>query len=230
MPMFGQFTETPYDLRFSIFGIPVRVHPMFWLIAALMGWVEGRPDLIVVWIACVFISIFIHELGHAVTAKAFGWPPEILLYHFGGLASFHPGSGYTSAKSIAISFAGPGAGFVFYVFVRALREWLLRTGTNPGELAIFAIYQLEWINLWWGLINLLPVLPLDGGQICREVCMSWRLRYGLEWALKISIAVSGLVAFYFFSNHDQYGLYPGLLFGALCFHNVQTYQSDRGYW
>ena len=60
--MFG-VSETPYDLRFHALGIPVRVHPLFWLGAALLA---GRADdlaVIVIWVACVFVSILVHEYG-----------------------------------------------------------------------------------------------------------------------------------------------------------------------
>jgi stage IV sporulation protein FB len=58
--MFGTVAPTPYDLRFSLFGIPVRVHPFFWLVSLVMGWSPHAPQLMVVWVACVFVSILVH--------------------------------------------------------------------------------------------------------------------------------------------------------------------------
>ena len=231
--MFGDVGATEFDLRFSIFGIPVRVTPMFWLAGVLTGWSAlQNPQLgieyLLVWIGCLFFSILIHELGHAFSARHYGWPPQVFLYHFGGLAVFTPNYGYTTSRSIFISFAGPGAGFILYGLVVAFKHVLIATGTVPNPLLWYAIYQLEWINLWWGLVNLLPVLPLDGGQISREVCSQLRPRDGMELALKIAIAVSGGVAAYFLMNRFQYGLFPGLLFGMLCVSNFQTLQQHRG--
>ncbi len=226
--MFGQISPTPYDLHFSVIGIPVRVHPMFWLISAIMGWQAGRLDLVMVWIGCVFVSILIHELGHALAARSFGWPPHIVLFHFGGYAAYQPTWGHTAGRSIFISFAGPGAGFILFGLVLALRYTLIQTSTNPGELAVFAIIQMEHINLWWGLVNLLPVLPLDGGRICQELCTKLRRRDGQVLALQIAMVVSGGVAFYFLSHHENFGYYPGILFGVLCYQNFQTYQAYRG--
>jgi len=230
--MFGQIGPTPYDLHFSVFRIPVRVHPGFWIISLLMGWSVGLAEMLgvpaltlaLLWTACVFVSILVHELGHALTAWYFGWPPEIVLYHFGGLASYHPTVGHTSGRSILISFAGPGAGFLLYGVVCAVELALVENQVRPGVLVGYSIFQLKWINLWWGLVNLIPVLPLDGGQICREVCLSLSRRQGMLWSLRIAMVVSALVAYYSLSHHQ---MYIGLLFGFLCFQNFQTYDAHR---
>ena len=78
--MFGTVAPTPFDLKFSIFGIPVRVHPLFWLVSVIMQWNVHDPRTTLIWVVCVFVSILIHELGHALTAKSYGWPPHIVLY------------------------------------------------------------------------------------------------------------------------------------------------------
>ena len=81
------FQPTPtsrYDLRFSIAGIPVRVHPLFWLIALLLG-SSGDLLQIVIWIFVVFVSIVVHELGHAFALRWYGLRSQILLHFSGGL-------------------------------------------------------------------------------------------------------------------------------------------------
>ena len=45
--MLGNVSPTPYDLKFTLFGIPVRVHPFFWLFSAIMGWGSGNLKMIV---------------------------------------------------------------------------------------------------------------------------------------------------------------------------------------
>ena len=114
------------------------------------------------------------------------------------------------------------------MIVVAIKEALLRTQTIPNEQVAYAIFQLEWINLWWGLINLIPVLPLDGGRISQEVCNSVNRRSGQTWALRIGIVASGAVAVYALS---QRRFYIAFLFGLLCIQNVQMLESNRrGYW
>lgn len=232
--MFGSIQPTPYDLQFSVFGIPVRVLPSFWLVGAIMGWSEGWAQMlgenvlavVLVWLVCIFASILVHELGHAVMARAFGWPPEVVLYHFGGLAMYNPTWRHTPARSIVISLAGPGAGFILYAIVRATREVLVTRGVLGPEphLGHYAVIQLEYINLWWGLVNLLPVLPLDGGRVSEQVLGILRVRNSADVCLKISVVVAGAVALYFLMNEV---LYAGLLFAFLCVNSIQMLQSTR---
>src|SRR3954468_12089221 len=104
---------TPYDLRFRLFGFPVRVHPLFWVVALLMG----NPDLdrpqalarLALWILVVFGSILLHELGHAFAFRFYGCRGVAVdLFWFGGLASAEqrPRGHW---PNIFISLAGPAA-------------------------------------------------------------------------------------------------------------------------
>ena len=63
--MFQAAPQTRFDLRFNIAGFPVRVHPLFWVIAILLGSGSDNLLMIPVWIVIVFVSILVHELGHA---------------------------------------------------------------------------------------------------------------------------------------------------------------------
>jgi stage IV sporulation protein FB len=233
--MFGAVRNTPYDLRFRLFGIPVNVTPWFWVAGIVLGWSlisAHRFDLLFIWVGTVFISILVHEFGHAFTAKAFGWPPEIFLYEFGGLAIFRPSYGYTTAKSVLISFAGPAAGFVLYGLIR-LCDYLLDSNNALSDLSdgsreriFFFLKQMVFINLWWGLVNLLPVLPLDGGRIAESLLARFRPWDGKALAVKLSVVVAAGVAIYAFQKGERYA---ALMFGLLCLSNVQSMQQ-RGPW
>src|SRR5690242_9793394 len=120
--MFGTVAPTPLDLNFSLFRIPVRVHPFFWLVSALMGWNPHNVNAMLLWIVCVFVSILIHEMGHALTAAHYGWRPHVVLYSFGGYAQYFPTRGHTAGRAIVVLFAGPGAGFVFYALIYAVER------------------------------------------------------------------------------------------------------------
>ena len=234
--MFGQIRPTEFDLHFSMFGISIRVHPAFWIVGAIMGWNDGIARVlevnvlvpVLLWLAVIFVSILVHELGHALTAQHFGWPPEITLYHFGGLASYRPTFGYTPRRRVLISLAGPGAGFLLYGLIRGAEFWMVEVGYVPPPLLRYVLFQAEWVNLYWGLINLLPVLPLDGGHVAEEICKAVRPRDGEYIAIQLAILVAGGVAFYLLSHHEQFGLYPGVLFGMLCYMNFQSLQQRRG--
>jgi Zn-dependent protease len=232
--MFGSVQPTQFDLRFRLFGIPVTVTPWFWLAGVLGGWNSGTRehlDLLVIWIGCLFISILVHEMGHAFLAKSFGWPPEVFLYLFGGVAVYRPGYGHTTTRSVLISLAGPGAGFVLYGLIRVLRELAVSSGwfhtLDPAardRLGDF-FFQMEWINLWWGLVNLIPVLPLDGGRIAEALLLRARPFDGRRLAVMLGVAVSAAVAFYFFAVNKNFGTFPAMLFAVLCISNVQMLQQ-----
>ena len=222
--MFGTVAPTPYDLRFSLFGIPVRVHPFFWLVSLVMGWSPHHPQLMLIWVVCVFVSILVHELGHALTAQYFGWQPHIVLYSFGGYASYQPTREHSTARSILVLIAGPGAGFVLFALVLGIELLLVFQSVELPDLAQVAVADMIWINLFWGLMNLLPVYPLDGGQICRAALSHWRPYDGVDMSLKISLIFAIGVALAAF----QFGqTYSALLFGILAFENFQALQGAR---
>lgn len=224
--MLGPVQPTEYDLQFSVFGIPVRVIPTFWLLAALLGWSLIQLGLIyvLVWILVVFVSILAHELGHALTAARLGYPPRIFLYHFGGVAMFTPHGNYTAGKSILITLAGPAVGLLLGGAVFITSQVLVIRGVAIHPLALRAIGMLLFVNIWWSLLNLLPVLPLDGGQICRDVCTSINPRRGELWSIRIALVVSGAVALWAFTSQQ---LYLGILFGLMCYQNFQQLQYRR---
>lgn len=228
--MFGPIQPTRYDLAFSLFGVPVRVIPWFWLIAALLGFnLLHDPDqgllLLLIWMGVVFLSILVHEFGHATLAAVFGYPPSILLYHFGGLTLYHPTHGYSTARAILITAAGPAFGLVLAVLAMLAMTFIRPLAMHP--LGQFTLMQLLYVNVFWTVLNVMPVLPLDGGQICREVCLAASPRRGIYVALWISIftaLVLGLGLLYLFR-----GTYAGLIFLLLAFQNYQELQQRRSW-
>ncbi|MBX3438566.1 MAG: hypothetical protein KF861_13825 [Planctomycetaceae bacterium] len=226
--MLGPVQPTEFDLQFSVLGIPVRVIPTFWLLAVVLGWTYSQFgwEYLAAWVAVVFVSIMIHELGHAVMASSFGYPPRIFLYHFGGLAMFTPHGNYTAGKSILITLAGPGVGLAFGGCVILASRLLMQNNAGLSPLWLETIHMLVFANIGWSLLNLLPVLPLDGGQVCRDVCTSLSPRRGELWAIRIALVVAGAVALWAFTAQQ---LYVGLLFGLMCYQNFQELQQRR-YW
>lgn len=195
---------SPYDLRFNLGRMPVRVHPLFWLVSVLLGIDLKEPKLVLLWVGVVFVSILIHELGHAMTARAFGWSPHIVLYGMGGLAIYQP-TYRSRAKQMLVTAAGPMAGFLFAaVIVMALvandrATTFFGLGVGKGEFISnpylrFVVHQALWLNVIWGLVNCLPIMPLDGGQFTREILTGVNPRNGLLWSFQLSMLVAALVA------------------------------------
>ncbi|MGD9856588.1 MAG: site-2 protease family protein [Planctomycetaceae bacterium] len=229
--MFGPVQPTAYDLQFSLLGIPVRVLPWFWLTSVLLGFdtLQIGPEYLLAWVGIVFVSILVHEFGHATVAALFGYPPRIFLYHFGGLAMYAPGYNYTQGKSILISLAGPGAGFLVggavSLLISPLIGWGVVAPPQQGwTLSSFIVEQLLYVNIWWGVVNLLPVLPLDGGNICRDVCTSMSPRQGERWAVAIGLATAAAVAVWAFRNGQTY---IAILFGFMALQNFEQLQRRR---
>jgi Zn-dependent protease len=216
--------ETAFDLRFRIFGIPVRVHPMFWLISAVLGWGYIRIGLgyVLLWVACTFVSILVHELGHVLMGLAFGNRSHIVLYSFGGLAI---GSNREPHRwqRIAVLFAGPLAGFLLLGAVLLFAWYALPRIDPEGDMEALdeAVDMLFFMNLFWNLLNLLPIWPLDGGQISREVCTAVSPWNGARVALGLSFLLAGVLALHFLLAANGRPLIPflpgGGMFSALFF-------------
>ncbi|HBT78429.1 MAG TPA: hypothetical protein DEB39_16225 [Planctomycetaceae bacterium] len=242
--LFSEPSATPYDWRFRFLGMSVRVHPFFWLIAVLLGPKEATADLgivplIVAWVVSVFISVFIHELGHALTLKyLFGANPWIAFYGMGGL-TMHDPLYYRrrpgTAGNIFISFAGPFAGFLFAALLIGL--WIfaglfgagfhvdVSAGLHP--FVAYTFHFMIFISIVWGIFNLLPVYPLDGGQISREVFLWFSPRRGIVASLWISIVTAFAIVALCVSTKN---LLPAILFGFLAFENYRTLSHySRGY-
>ena len=221
---------TEYDLRFSLFKIPVRVSIWFWLLAAFLGFdlLRSSFELFVVWMLVVFVSILVHEFGHALVATALGYSVRVLLYQFGGLAMFEPDSRYSRSKSIAISLAGPGAGLTLYFISKLGATYLPSVQNVLSPTALFLllnalIFSMS-VNLVWSLLNLLPIMPLDGGNVFREICTHISPRNGVRFAAQTGAVLAGVLCAYCLTNGM---FYNAVLVGSLCAQNIQIAQQRR---
>ncbi|MGW8257439.1 MAG: metalloprotease, partial [Thermoguttaceae bacterium] len=231
--MLGEPAPTQGDLNFKLFDIPVRIHPFFWLVAAMLG--ASSPDLpaLLMWVAAVLISILVHEMGHALVLKAYGFHSWVVLYGLGGITCHNPGENYRSKGNspfgqIAISFAGPGAGFllagalVAVLFLAGFREQilffqplhLLPVWVHATRGAQFINY-IFFVSVFWGLVNLLPIYPLDGGQIVREFLLYVSPQGGIRQSLVLSTLAAVVVAIFAFVQWHEW--FIGLFFGFLAY-------------
>jgi ATP-dependent Clp protease adapter protein ClpS/Zn-dependent protease len=193
-------------MRFHLLGIPVRVQPMFLIVTLIIG--GARPREAVAWLALVFVSVLIHEMGHALAARwLFDARPSIELSGFGGLTTWDAPAGRSWKRRILVSLAGPGAGFVFGALV-----WLVAAmGVGAGPSGQSLLRQLLWINVGWGALNLLPMLPLDGGNVLAALVTrdnaghdQWLVRIislcvaaaATLWALQTRLSVAAMIAAY----------------------------------
>lgn len=248
--MFQAAPQTRFDLRFNIAGFPVRVHPLFWVIAILLGSSSNNLGMILVWIVVVFVSILVHELGHAFAFRHYGQDSHILLHFSGGLTipqSTPWGGGYaniglTPNQHIIVSLAGPFAGFLLAGLTLAVGVALggkiiftTILGVIPfpvvlmpyGSILTDIFITMLWVNVFWGIINLLPVYPLDGGHVSRYILTQHDPMSGLRTSLWVSVITGGILAvvgMVFLGS-----IYMAFLFGLLAFQSFQMLQSISRY-
>lgn len=188
---------TAFDLRFRFLGFPVRVSPFFWLVMALFGqnWFQTGIEFGLIWVACGFASILVHELGHALAMRRFGSPARIELFAFGGMAiaSYTNPSAY---RRMGIAAAGPAAGATLFGIVYGTQELFEWAGTNHYTIVIYG--ALFMMNLYWTIFNLLPIKPFDGGHILREILVIRNVREAdiktqqISFVFAIALGVFGI--------------------------------------
>jgi membrane-associated protease RseP (regulator of RpoE activity) len=218
--MLGIPEPTAYDLRFRFLGIPVRVHPLFWLATAIMARSENLGPVLI-WIGCVFVSILVHEYGHGLMSRLFHSAPAIVLYGMGGLC-YSERERQTPWQRLAVLFAGPGAGLLFYGLI-ALGIHVL--GEPTGSVGWQIVASLTYINLYWSLVNLLPIWPLDGGQITGVVLTMLNRHKGMSWTHVVSLVTGGLLAILVFQYLGDMVL--GFFFALFAFVNFQILQAQH---
>lgn len=206
-------------VRFSIFGIPVEVQPFFWLTLVIIGGALDASSAAAIleiglFVLAGFISILIHELGHALTARKFGAYSSITLQAFGGYAAFS-GVRLSRPQSFAVTAAGPAVQILLGIAVLLAFPYLPEMSRN----AEYFLATLMRISIFWALLNLLPIVPLDGGRLLDAVLGPRRVRITL-WVTVVVASVLGLSMYVF--NHSL--LFP-VFMGMFAW---QAWQELRG--
>jgi len=195
------------DLHFSLLGIPVRISPWFWLAAIFLGVNISERDLglLLIWVVAFFHIHFVARNGARAGHSGVRLPPLDHALRHGGLASYDPTKhrrfgGVKSSEQILISFAGPAAELLLAaVLVGILLA--AKFGDNLSfeppfylpEVSGLKNLRLEmflnflfFVCVFWALVNLLPIYPLDGGQIARELFLRFifATEYGNRWCFR----------------------------------------------
>lgn len=151
---------TNYDLNFSMFGFPVRVHPAFFIMPLLLGapFLQS-PDVnagvaLLTLMAVFFVAVLVHELGHAFAFRYFGIESRVVLYWMGGLAIPDRGNSWSQPtaslnprQQIVVSLAGPIFGFLLAALLVGM------------VMAIGGTVRLGWLGIIPMPISYMP----DGG-------------------------------------------------------------------
>lgn len=201
-----------FELSFRVGSIPVRVEPWFWLSGLVLASSTRDGPRLVLWLAVFFVSVLVHEMGHALAARAFGARASVRLHSFGGVTM--PDRNLPRGRNILMTLAGPFAGFA----LAAVAWFLTPMMASAGPLVAWTLGTLVMVNLFWGVVNLLPVPPLDGGLVLLGALGPRRAKVGHT----VAAVVAALVGLAAVSGGQPY---IAILFGFFCWQNVQALRS-----
>jgi Zn-dependent protease len=200
--------------------IPVSIHPFFWVIAGLIGWLNSGSFLgTLIWILVILVSVLFHEFGHALTACLFGQKPKIALIAMGGVTSYE-NRDLKFWKQFLIVLNGPLFGVLLF-FIASFILYL-KFFENIHIVNFFRVTQV--VNLFWSVVNLLPVLPLDGGQLLRialEACLGVK---GFRLSIFIGMIIALLLSVFFFIKG---GFLIGAIFFLFAFQSFDSWRKSK---
>ena len=205
----------------SLFGFPVRVRPGFIVFLGLIVFLYG--GIIGLWVAAA-IGVFtlVHELGHAFAARATGAEAAISLDFLVAYASYQPSRELRWWERAGIALSGPMLQVVVGCTVLAFM------GVNPLNESDISSSNAT-VAIWWagvalGLLNLVPLLPLDGGALVASVLDAFFPGKGRVWMLYASLVLSAgaLVVMFTTGNTD---LAPFLIF--IMIFQYQSLSAER---
>lgn len=226
-------------IRFTLFGVQVSIHPTLWLTLAILGrayMVSNMVELMsaLLFIIAAFVVLLMHEMGHALVGRRLGGgAPSVYLAWLGGDCT-NETARLTRMQGVVMTVAGPLAslavGLVTYLILclyvgdfglGSVLSVGFAFGVMPAEvlmayppLAMFFFFYLIEVSFWWTILNMLPIFPLDGGQIMQGLMKSRVQMHAISLAvaivLSLTFAVLGLLLLSIFMillavlNHKLY--------------------------
>lgn len=247
--------STGYEWRFQLFGIPVEVQPFFWIVGLVVigedayKWTQASTEggnpfaTMLVTLVMFFLSILIHELGHVLAFRFYGIHSRILLHGLGGLAIPTTQTQRANRRSrwreVVVAAAGPAMETLMVIL--PVVGMLLIFGTVTPEAAqagtVGVFFGINWLvvlfltiymNVFWIIFNLLPILPMDGGRISEGLCKDFLGPYrGYNAALIISIFTGILVVIWAYKTGNTF---LALFVAYMTFQSLQALQGNSGRW
>lgn len=211
----------------TISGTPIWIRPSFLILVALFVFLDLDSQVKAVhallWIPVLLISVLVHELAHAGTIAAFGYGSSTI--ELGGWSGQTTNARQSRpGHEILISLAGPASslalgGLFLVVFMMARQQM------SP-EIFIFVRLML-WANFAWGIFNMLPIFPLDGGQVLFNTLCHFTATHkalGVTTVLSLGLAIAlGLGALW------TKMFFVAVVAASLVMQNWQTWQSLRAF-
>lgn len=212
----------------SIRGTTIGVDFSFLILIALFVASDYDPKAgiqhALLWAPVLLISVLVHELAHAATIGAFGYgPSEIVLGGIGGATMNR-----RRAKpwhDVLISLAGPVSSFALAFLLIALFRRI--PFLQRDRMMIEFIPLLVWANEVWGMFNLLPVAPLDGGHAVRNFLRIF-MREQNAFKVAVWIAIVAGVATVVWAIFNKW-IFVAVLIAWYVFMNYQHWQYFRNH-
>lgn len=230
-------------IEFTLFGIPIRIQPWHWIGLAIIGGalnIRDASDLLIVALFMIvgFLAILLHELGHALVGRKLGGGgASIDLVMLGGYTQ-HYDCRLKGKQNALVIAAGPASTFLFGVIGFFLCLFLMKgslplalevttlLAANPYTafnlvddhglmMQLYFVGCMLFVSFWWTLFNILPIYPLDGGQLLAQYVKSPKRVYliGIITAVIVgflaftylgSILLTAFMAFFAYGNFKSY--------------------------
>ncbi|MBX9680860.1 MAG: hypothetical protein K2X38_19045 [Gemmataceae bacterium] len=233
------FGLTPLTLRFSLFGIPIRLSVMFLLFEAGLAFLVARNDVgqlrgwkfLLAFVVISFVSILMQTMAHVLMGRWYGMPGAVQFSAMGA----QPVGDYprlTGWQRFWVAAAGPITGFGLVMLAQTIKgvvtpqlgRWF------PGDfktqkLVDFMVAELYLINLYYTIYKSLPIQPLPGGDMVREILLWLMPKRGLALSYFLSMIFAlALVALTLYQWRQlnvpiYYFILPLWAFGSLAFEN-----------
>ena len=210
-------------LRFSVLRIPIDVHWSFALIGILV--IRNNPlELVAGFVVGVFVAVLAHELGHALTARAFGAESvKITLFGLGGLTQYPITSRLTAGQQFLIAASGSAVGMTLGGAVYLLRDTSLASDVPDVVYAVGVGVAIA--GLLWGVLNWLPILPLDGGNMARYALELVTPVYALRIAKALTVVAAAIVVYLAATVWDN--TFGAVFIAVIALQGLQTPEHHR---
>lgn len=188
-------------MNFAIKKIPIHIQPIFLLMVALLAWLNAMTFVgTLVWMVVIVVSIIVHEFGHALTALYFRQTVRIDLVGLGGLTTRN-GPPLKLWQNFLITMNGPLFGFLLAFIAYHLFALVPEKSLILKEILMVTIF----VNIFWTIINLLPIQPLDGGHLVMIIFEGLFGFKGVKFATILSMVLAAGLSLLCFS----YGIFIG---------------------
>jgi len=162
----------------SIGGHQIRFDPVAFGMFGLLIWLNSRnTQFVTAFLVAAFVAVLLHELGHATLIGRYTGQPTLIVIGFAGGYTVNP-KVLKPGRQVLVSLAGPLTGFLTggIAWIAALLllpdhpagwpAWNFYRGMPVWEMSL-NLFLLG--SFYWSLLNLIPALPLDGGQALRAL-------------------------------------------------------------